>query len=31
MYEWSGFDWKDPDLFGIINNAYNHIFIKENI
>ena len=30
MNEWIGSDWKDSDLFGIIKNAYNHIFTKEN-
>ena len=24
-------DWKDQDLFVIVNDTYNHIFIKENI
>ena len=28
MNKRSGFEWKDPDLFGI-NSAYDHIFIKE--
>ena len=31
MSERSGSDWKDPDLFIVINDAYKYIFMKENI
>ena len=29
MNEQSDFDRKDPDLFGVVNDAYIQIFIKE--
>ena len=31
MNEQSGSDWKDEDLFRVINNAYYHILMKEII
>ena len=31
MNKQSGSDWKDTDLVSIINDVYNHIFMKENI
>ena len=31
MNERSGYDWKDPDLFWVDNDEYNHTITKENI
>ena len=31
MNKQSGSEKKDPDLFNVINDTYNHIFMKENI
>ena len=31
MNERSGFDEKDADLFNVVNDVYNRIFVKENI
>ena len=31
MNKWSGSDQNDPNLFGIISIAHNHIFMKKEI
>ena len=31
MNKWFASEQKDAHLFGVINNAYNHIFTKENL
>ena len=31
MNEQSSPDQKDPELFGVVNDEYNHIFTQENI